>query len=90
MPLQAVKQCPRQHKAAQPLKQAPSPELHAVPKVPVHARVPLGLGFLNNPRSNSECIYERGCDQGENQIEEEAWIRFETQNTGANTEEGSG
>jgi hypothetical protein len=89
-PYQAVEQCPRQHKPTQPLKQAPSPKLHAAPKVSVHARVPLGLGFLNNPRSNSECIYERGRDQREDQVEDEAWIGFETQNSGSNTEEGSG
>jgi hypothetical protein len=49
----------------------------------------LGLGLLNNPRSNTECIHEGGGDQREDQVEEEAWIGFETQNAGADTEEGS-
>ena len=47
----------------------------------------MGLSLLNNPRPNTEHIYESRGEQREENIEEEAKIGFQSKDTGADTEE---
>jgi hypothetical protein len=77
-PDQSVKQCPGQHEPTQPLEQSSCPQLDAAPKIPLHAGFSRIMGFLNKPRPNSECIYEGRGDQGEDQVEDESEVGFET------------
>ena len=76
-PNQSIKQRPRQHEAAQALHQAARPQLPAAAEV--RLRATLSAAY-------TERIYEAAGQQREGDVEDEAWVRFEAQDTGAHTE----
>lgn len=85
-PYQAVEERPSQHKAGEAAKQAARPEIQRAVKE--SGRVEEGFLFAERGRCYLEDVEEEGGDDGEDEVEEEASIRFEAEDASGYTEQG--
>ena len=85
-PNQPKKQRPREDEARQAADQAARPELQRPAEIP--ARVEGGQAGGHGRGRDAEDVDERGGQEGQGKVEEEARVGFEAEDAGADAEEG--